>query len=214
MRHFVVSIVVASFGIGCGGGGADAGDVPTSDASSLDARDSGLPDVARLDAPTEIVTMDVAMDRTPTCGVLDATYSYGYAGGIAPSTDSSQLTPTNGWHRYRTTDDATISCAVAIPACSADAGITMQSVVDALGSPDVTSALAAPGVPLYGIDSRPFDGQIWSFRRGDGRGFDVGEPCASADACTPIPDGIAVLEGVLTALDGQQILDPSCAALR
>lgn len=210
MRQFAVSIVVASFGLGCGGGGGDAGDVPTGDASSLDARDSGLPDVPRFDAPIDIVTMD----RPPTCGVLSATYSYGYAGGIAPSTDSSQLTPTNGWHRYRTTDDATISCAVAIPACTADAGITMQSVVDALGSPDVTSALATPGVPFYGYDPRAFDGQIWSFRRGDGRGFDVGDPCRSGDACPPIPDGIAVLEGVLTALDSQQLSDPSCAALR
>ena len=81
---------------------------------------------------------------------------------------------------------------------------------------DVQAALAMSAAPLYGHDTRPVDGTVFQFLRvGDGRGLLVGMPCTTSGAgCIDAPAGVTRLVADLRALDAQQLMDPSCAALR
>ena len=75
----------------------------------------------------------------------------------------------------------------------------------------------AATTPLYGTDPRVFDGQVFEITRDGGGGFMVGGPCppdATTSSCMPIPGGLSRLVTVLTALDAQQLVDPTCAPLR
>jgi hypothetical protein len=112
-----------------------------------------------------------------------------------------------------------LQCSVEIPACDADAGgaITVADLIAAIANADVQAALAAPtdaDLNVYGQDPRAMDGQVFAFRRFDGRGFFVGDACNGAAGCRDVPDGLAVLEGLLVALDQQQLAQPACAMLR
>jgi hypothetical protein len=55
-------------------------------------------------------------------------------------------------------------------------------------------------------------------RSSDGHGVLVGDPCPDVDAggsgCVPIYPEVQRLVDVLRALDAQQLMDPSCAAIR
>jgi hypothetical protein len=119
-----------------------------------------------------------------------------------------------------TTMPADMSCAPPFPACGA-AAIDVGDVMAAILDPDVQEALlrsqGAGTIPFYGVDPRPSDGQAFQITRDGGGGFLVGGPCpagASPSSCLPIPGGLGRLVSVLTALDQQQLADPSCVNVR
>jgi hypothetical protein len=90
--------------------------------------------------------------------------------------------------------------------------------MNAIADTDVQNALAMAAPPTYGSDHRPVDGTIFQFLRADGRGFLAGGTCSTTPLpgtpCVEVPAGVARLVSALRALDAQQLLDPSCAALR
>jgi hypothetical protein len=160
---------------------------------------------------------DVGSDDPELACALDATYRYGDVGGLVAHSDTVTLTPPASYVYNRTSYSPTLpphlSCSPPLPACNTPAVIDVADLLRDLRHADVQRALAAAAPPLYGHDTRPADGTVFKFLRGDGRGFLVGEACW-AGACVEIPAGIARLVADLRALDSQQLKRPSCAALR
>ena len=152
----------------------------------------------------------------PACA-FDAVYRFGMTGGRVIYEDRVTLTPPASYLHARVpvaTDPISLSCAPPLPACDA-AAIDVSDVMRDVADPDVQKALALATPPLYGTDPRPVDGNIFSFQRGDGRGFLAGGQCTgSGTSCVAIPAGIVRLVATLRALDEQQLKDASCASLR
>ncbi len=159
---------------------------------------------------------DAGTDATAAC-VLDATYAFGETGGHVIYEDLVTLTPPAAYqHRRRATGGTTadIMCVPALPACNSANAIDVADVLRDIADPDVQRALTAATPPLYGNDPRAYDGSVFSFLRGDGRGFLAGGACGASTPCTEVPAGIARLVTNLRALDQQQLRDASCAQLR
>jgi hypothetical protein len=157
-----------------------------------------------------------ASETTRTCDFATK-YEYGYLGGFRAWVDRSHLAPGNMYSHSRTTfgaGGATRTCSPAMPKCGALDIITAYDIeVHDLGRADVQAALAKPTPPLFGRDTRPVDGVVFEFKRADGRGFLVGEPCADPGECRTIPVGIAQLKRRLLDLDRQQLAAPECQGL-
>jgi hypothetical protein len=155
-------------------------------------------------------------DAAPPVCAFDATYRFGMTGGNAVYEDRATLTPPASYLHERIprlTDPVSLSCAPPLPSCDA-AAVDVYDVTRGVADADVQKALAMAMPPVYGIDPRPYDGSIFSFQRGDGRGFLAGEACTgSAISCVAIPAGVARLVATLRALDEQQLKDASCATL-
>ena len=186
---------------------------------------TGVADVARIDLDDVGIAPRCTSDACPVCGTvcsLDVSYRYGYVGGLVQSHDTVTLTPPASFNHLRSsmsTMPADMSCAPPFPSCGA-AAIDVGDVMAAILDPEVQQALVtsqgAGTTPFYGVDARPSDGQAFAIERNVGGGFLVGGPCpagASPSSCMPIPAGLSRLVSVLTALDQQQLADPSCAAL-
>jgi hypothetical protein len=153
---------------------------------------------------------------------LDSTYRYGHDGGRVAFRDTVVLAAPASFTHLRdpvATMPASLSCAPPFPICDG-AAIDVADVMAALADPDVQLALlrskGAVTLPFYGVDPRPVDGQAFQLTHDGGGGFLVGGPCppGSSSTCMEIPAGVSRLVSVLTALDQQQLADPSCATLR
>jgi hypothetical protein len=210
------------------GQGSDAGDsgiLPIPD-------DAGQGEPPRADAPPGDAPIDVhvdvrgdaPLDSGPgdggTCA-FDSTTYYGYVGGRVRWRDTVVLSPPDSYMHIRSpvlTMPADMQCAPRIPACNGPA-LDVADVNAALADFDVQQAFRAasstgpPPSLLYGVDSRPVDGQVFSIERTGGIGFLVGGPCppGSNTSCREIPGGISRLVATLMAFDQQQLGDPSCA---
>jgi hypothetical protein len=159
---------------------------------------------------------------------LDAVYIYGDVGGLRISQDQVTLAPSPAspgdqatYLRTRNNVDrgAGISCNPPFPACgdaaALDVSDIMADILDPVVQKYLTSDPSQP--PFLGFDTRPVDGTAFSFMRGDGHGFLVGQACGmsgSASGCVAIPTAIDKLVKDLRALDDQQLRSASCAALR
>jgi hypothetical protein len=73
-------------------------------------------------------------------------------------------------------------------------------------------SLSTTQTTLLGLDQRPMDGQVFSFKKSGTAGFLIGAPCNGATNCTEIPGAVGNLKDDLQKLDAQQAQDPSCAA--
>jgi hypothetical protein len=158
-----------------------------------------------------------APDGQATCD-FSARYSYGPIGGNSLYVHRSELAPGNKYTHTRSplrSSGMPLSCSPAMPPCGAQDIITAYDVeVHDLLHPDVRAALAEPQPLLYGHDTRPVDGTVFEFKRADGRGVLVGNPCNGQADCRPIPAGVAQLTKRLRDLDTQQLAAPECQALR
>lgn len=155
-------------------------------------------------------------DASPTACLLSAPYDFGAIGGLRVAVDRSFLTPPLGYRHTRTPvrgDAPELSCAPPLPACGAD-GVTVMTIERLVTeNADVKAALAAAKPPLFGRDSRPVDGTVLEFKRGDGHGLLVGDACnTTSSSCQPIPPGVAELAKILNALDKQQLATRDCKA--
>ena len=124
--------------------------------------------------------------------------------------EASALSPCARFSHTRTpmlTDPPEVDCAQDLE-CPGE--VMAEAVALALAHSDVRQALAAAPV-VYGVDSRPVDGQVWRFTVG-GASVDVGGPCAGASQCNPIPEGVQALMDLLTALTAQELARGECAA--
>lgn len=185
---------------------------------------TGSAEPVRIDRDDVAVAPRCTTATCPACGdvcQLDAIYSFTTSGGLTLRRDTTILSPPAGFSYLRMAELGTAVvqiCAADLPACGS-AAIDAADVMAAFTDPDVQRAFAptASGMPpFYGEDQRPADGTAFEFQRmGDGTFF-VGAACPAAPAqpCTPIPPGVTRLLSLMTALNQQQLADPSCAAAR
>ncbi len=200
--------------------GVDAGP-PTFDAPSTDRPllDRGPPPET-LDLTDVRVSDDQATQDVPCPGALPEEVRYGSLGGNAPARDELSLRPPSTLVILRTFVDASpVRCETSLPPCATPNEIDLGEVAAALGDPDVSAAFEAArtmgGSVLYGYDSRPVDGTVFSVVRG-GATVLVGDTCrvGMGAACVPVPLGVQRLVDVLNGLREQEALRPACAALR
>jgi hypothetical protein len=78
----------------------------------------------------------------------------------------------------------------------------------------LSSASSSP--TLFGVDSRPIGGTVWSVACAYGQALLVGSPCPSPvmDSCHPIPTGVQRLVDDLKALSDAMLGQPACEQLR
>ena len=89
--------------------------------------------------------------------------------------------------------------------------MSIEEIEEAFADPDVQAALAAAPV-LYGIDSRPYDGQIFRVNVGPDS-IGVGEPCGTEPSCEPVPEGVQALVDLLSALTMAEISEEPCLSI-
>ena len=150
----------------------------------------------------------------PLAGCLDQTLRFGWDGGFVAFIDVVTISPCRTFvvEREGRSTVGTETCQNEI---ATDAAIDADLVAAALGQAEVLLAFAA-APKLFGVDSRPSDGQVYRIERGDAA-IEVGGPCGSGGGlggpCTEIPQGVADLVDVLQDLEQQQRALPDCDQL-
>ena len=137
--------------------------------------------------------------------------TYGNIGGMGLYHESSVMDPTAWTYTHARVYDAStnpsLSCTVAMPICYSMSGIVLNDLKTDFAAAEVSAAFAASTPPLYGLDTRPVDGAVFSITRSDGHGVLVGSACptpASA-SCVPIPDAVQKLADDLRYLDREML---------
>jgi hypothetical protein len=143
-----------------------------------------------------------------TCAFV-AAYAFGDDGGFRAFSEESTLSAprTHAIERmnFGAASDGKLTCAREVPCASATA-VTVPAIEAAVANADVQAALAkAPGM-VYGTDSRPVDGTVFKFARGD-RTFFVGGGNA-------VPAGLRALEALLRKLTEETKSTAGCASLK
>jgi hypothetical protein len=107
------------------------------------------------------------------------------------------------------------SCSPTLPACGAPGVVSISTIAQDLADADVQMAFALTTTHVYGVDSRPMDGTVWSITRAGGGNILVGSPCPSPtmNSCQPIPPGIQRLADDLKSMAAPMSASPACAAL-
>ena len=154
---------------------------------------------------------------TPTadagsCGCVPD-MKWGLSGGLATYGDESRLTSCTRYQRvrdFRDQDRPTLSCEETLPKCAFGLA-SGQLITVALDRPDVKAALQAAPI-LYGVDPRPYDGQVFRIQVGTSV-IEVGDACGATAACTPIPAGVQQLVNTLKIIDNQELSMTPCATM-
>jgi hypothetical protein len=182
------------------------------------ARDAG---VAALDA--QVRPLDAALSSMPDASrafvdaasaacSIDQHYRFYMSGGLVQTTVVSELKPDAAYGRTLTMrDSSTRSCASVLPACGSkevDAG----ELRAALSASDVVSGFG-DGSLVYGLDSRPVDGQLFVLERADQKQLVVGSDCQGQSGCRAIPKGVAALVTLLNKLSDEQAAMGPCQGL-
>jgi hypothetical protein len=152
-------------------------------------------------------------DSATACGCISYAISWGYIGGMVAYTDRSTLgTCFKYTHRRDSfvTSEPSLVCEQEEPLCDNKTVIGSEQITAAIQNTDVQSALSNGNI-LYGVDSRPVDGQVFEIKVGDDT-IEVGSNCGtSGNSCVPIPQGVQTLVALLKKLDKEQLGKPPCS---
>jgi hypothetical protein len=200
MRNLIVAVLGAGLlASACG----SKSQKPTADSA---VADTGAADPRKVDcsgACTFTATYTVSTDGffagtadkavlAPPQAYQHVAYSYGDSGGSSPNA---------------------VMCAPAVPPCTDGGPPSACDVAQDLADPVVATALAQSTPPFFGEDTRGIDGNAFSFRRDDGRGFEEEDGSCVSAGCIPVPPAIARLKADLRKLDSALIASPECTAL-
>lgn len=210
VRGRAATVLALGVWMGCGDD-ADVADPPAADASVADAS-------RELDAkaPSVDASLDGAKGDASACG-LDQGYKFARVGGNALYHDAYTLKANGELTKQRADtgragpNDAGIlrQCVVMLPACGSDA-VDPGDLTDALV--EVTAVWGAEP-NLFGIDPRPYDGQVLVIAREDGKVLELGDPCGDSPDCRPITPTLDTLEKVFGRLVQETAENPACADL-
>jgi len=157
-------------------------------------------------------TADAGM---PVEGCLDQTLHFGWSGGFVAFSDLITISPCRSFAVERTVGRGGGSDAMCQNEIASDAMITADAIDAALAEPAVQAAFAA-APKLFGTDSRPVDGSVYSLELG-GATVEVGGECGGGGGlggtCTEIPSALGALVSLLQALVTQQMALPDCDQL-
>jgi len=164
----------------------------------------------------------LGVDVESVC-TLSANLTFGRDGGNAPYWDVNRLTASgfiltrNYSLRAEHDGAATATCSPSLPPCGTVDAVTLASINADLALSDVQALWSLPQspVPLFGTDSRPVDGTVYSIALDDGRKVLVGGQCASPtmSSCRYIPAGLVSLVQDLQKLATAMLADPVCKNL-
>ena len=149
---------------------------------------------------------------------LAASLDWGNSGGLVARSDRSMLSPCNAYRHTRTTFGGgggapapALACDRMLP-CMGSGLHGIGDVIAALDHADVETALAK-GTVLFGVDSRPLDGQVFEIKVGKST-ITVGNACPPpSSSCTPIPPGVNTLAQLLRDIDEEQLNLTPCAGM-
>jgi hypothetical protein len=203
-------------GTGSAGAGAASAGAAGTGAAGAGAAGAGAAGTGAAGAGVAGAGAAGAGGGTGTC-VLTDTYTFGWNGGLVAYSDESTLSPPDHYRHvrmsFRGAAPSTKECSPALPACGAQDTISLLDILRDLADADVKAAFAQATPPLYGVDSRPVDGQVYAVTRADGHGVLVGGPCGTPTrgGCRAIPRGLQALVDHLKMLDEAQLDKPACA---
>lgn len=152
----------------------------------------------------------------PVDGCLDQPLTFGWNGGFVAFSDVITISPCRAFAVERTAGrggpSLEGSCENEI---AAGAMISADAIDAALAEPAVQAAFAA-APKLFGEDSRPVDGSVYSIELG-GKTIEVGGECGGGGGlggpCVEIPPELSELVTALQALVEQQMALPDCDQL-
>lgn len=140
------------------------------------------------------------------CGCVEKHIEWGLTGGFVPFNDVSSLDACAVFLHRRPTKPPMASCTQDIVECTGL--VSPRELTAAMADPDVQAAIAAAPI-LYGGDSRPSDGQVFTMQLGDAT-VEVGSPCENFPDCRPIPGGVQQLATLLGTMTKQQLSREPC----
>jgi len=144
--------------------------------------------------------------------VLSFSMGYGQEGGLGVSIDAATVAPPASYTRTRMFSSPAMpdqQCTVALPLCSRDAHVvTTSDLTRVLTDPAVAAAFGA-NTPVFGQDSRPYDGRILVLHRPDGESLGIGDSTPGS----VVPPRLAAVTTVLGRLEAQMSSAPACASL-
>jgi len=126
-----------------------------------------------------------AQDAATLVCSLPSQLTFGSDGGMVAFQDSysldsgTHMTVTRNYLRGVTDGSTVRTCSPTLPACGAPGVVSISTIAQDLTDTDVQAAFALTTSHVYGVDSRPVDGAVWSITRASGGNILVGSPCAS-----------------------------------
>lgn len=208
IRGLSVVLLLGAF-MGCGDDD-ESEDPPVADASASDASRAQDAKTPELDA-----SLDAKVDGG-SCS-LDQRYQFGYAGGNAIYHDAYTLTASGQLTKQRVdtgrapANDAGTArqCVVTLPACGSDA----VDPADLTAALEAASESWATAPNLFGVDPRPYDGQVLVIARADGKTIELGDACDNSVGCRPLTPALEALRTVFARLIQETSESPACANL-
>jgi hypothetical protein len=192
----------------------------TARACIVDAGDGARADVPLVEiGRAEAGRSDALASDAGTSCLLPTSIRFGNDGGMVIYQDEYRLDPAGTMTitrtYYRGGDGGTNACSPTLPACGAADVVSISTIAADLTDPDVQAAFAASTPPLFGRDTRPVDGTVYSIALGSGGSMLVGWACQSTSStpCTPIPAGVQRLVDHLRSLATAMAAQAACAAL-
>ncbi len=161
------------------------------------------------------VNSDMALECTDNC--IEDTLTWGRIGGRTPYDVVYTLSPCRNQviqiNSFSAVDPDALRCERTAPGCGSEARITLPEVLIQLAA--VLGSNAFDFDAVYGVDSRPVDGQVFSivFR---GQELLLGDPCeGSVSECTNPPPEVIELADLLWDFGrAMENTEPSCANIR
>ena len=169
---------------------------------------TGLACVPAPDAPAQVCSLPYALTFGSSGGMVAYQDSYFLDGGTRIVVTRTQI---RGF-----TDGPTVrSCSPTLPACGASGVVSVSTIAQDLTDADIQAAFALTTSHVYGIDSRPVDGSVWSITRASGGKILVGYPCPvpATEWCQGTPPGIQRLADDLKSLAFAAAASSECAGL-
>jgi len=161
-------------------------------------------------------------DTKASC-TLSANLTFGWDGGNALYVDQYRLTNSgitltrNYAYRADRDADTTATCSPSLPTCGDASTVSVATINADLANADVADLWSLPlsPIPLFGTDSRPVDGAVYSIALENGHKVLVGGQCASPtmSSCRYIPAGLQHLVQDLQSLAKVALADPVCKGL-
>ena len=190
----------------------------TSDQSvRMDVTTSNSPDMT-ADMTLNADAM-LSPDMSSECidGCVDSTLTWGRIGGFTPYNVVYTLSPCNTQaiqiDSFSAVDPDALRCERIAPGCTAEARITLPEVMAQFA--DILASNAFDFGAVYGVDSRPVDGQVFSIVY-QGRELLLGDPCeGSVSECTNPPRAVLEFADLLWDFGREmENTEPSCAHIR
>ena len=169
-----------------------------------------------MNAQTDtMITRDADLECLDAC--IEDRLTWGRIGGFTPYDVIYTVSPCNTQivqiESFNAVDPDALRCERIAPSCQDDARITLPRVLAQLSI--VLESNAFEFGEVYGVDSRPVDGQVFSIVF-QGQELLLGDPCGGSvsDCTNPPPEVIELADLLWDFGRAMENNEPSCANIR